>query len=284
MREARGGSVTGRLFVDRLHDGDVSVFGPADRAVDLGGYIDMAVAGGFPDALLNRDESGRRLWLESYLDELIHHDAALVRAGIDAGRFSRYIEAIAVNNAGVVDDATIFASVRVDRRTASAYWQLLENLFLAEAVPAWWSNRLTRLVALEKRYLVDTSLMAMALRLTPDAIMQDGNLLGRTIDAFVAMQLRPELAMSSMRPRAYHLRDKGGRHEVDLLIEFGGGRVAGVEIKATASPGAHDARHLAWLRDHLGDRFIMGVVLHTGPANFELGERIVAAPISTLWA
>jgi len=135
-----------------------------------------------------------------------------------------------------------------------------------------------------KRYLVDTSLMAMALRLTPDAIMQDGNLLGRTIDAFVAMQLRPELAMSSMRPRAYHLRDKGGRHEVDLLIEFGGGRVAGVEIKATASPGAHDARHLAWLRDHLGDRFIMGVVLHTGPANFELGERIVAAPISTLWA
>jgi len=60
--------------------------------------------------------------------------------------------------------------------------------------------------------------------------------------------------------------------------------VAGIEIKATASPGADDARHLVWLRDRLGSRFTMGVVLHTGPTDFEMGDRIVAAPISTLWA
>ncbi|MGB7962879.1 MAG: DUF4143 domain-containing protein [Propionicimonas sp.] len=283
-REARG-ALPGRLFVDRLHDGDASAFAPAvgDR-FDLGDIVDLAVAGGFPDPLLNRDDTGRRFWMESYLDELVHHDAALVRAGIDSGRFARYIEAIAVNNAGVVDDKTIFDSVHIDRRTANAYWHLLKNLFIAEAVPAWWSNRLTRLVSLEKRYLADTALMATALRLAPNQILRDGDLLGRIIDAFVAMQIRPELTVSPNRPRRYHLRDKGGRHEVDLVVEYGGGRVAGIEIKATASPDAHDARHLAWLRDHLGDRFILGVVLHTGPLDFELGERIIAAPISTLWA
>jgi hypothetical protein len=37
-----------------------------------------------------------------------------------------------------------------------------------------------------------------------------------------------------------------------------------------------------WLRDELGDRFASGVVLHTGPSAFELADRIVAAPISTL--
>ena len=98
------------------------------------------------------------------------------------------------------------------------------------------------------------------------------------------MQLRPELTVSALRPRLFHLRDKGGRHEVDVVIEYGGGRVAGIEIKATASLSADDARHLVWLRDRLGDRFTMGLVLHTGTTDFELGERIVAAPISTLWA
>src|SRR5450756_2307225 len=93
-----------------------------------------------------------------------------------------------------------------------------------------------------------------------------------------------ELAAARSRPRWYHLRDKGGRHEIDLVIEYGGGRVAGLEIKARATPTSHDARHLEWLREMLGERFVCGVVLHTGPQAFRLSERVFAAPIGTLWA
>ncbi|MBL8944098.1 MAG: hypothetical protein JNK45_13160, partial [Myxococcales bacterium] len=50
------------------------------------------------------------------------------------------------------------------------------------------------------------------------------------------------------------------------------------------APGPDAAKHLAWLRDELGDRFVAGVVLHTGPRAFALGERIIAAPICTLWS
>jgi hypothetical protein len=45
-----------------------------------------------------------------------------------------------------------------------------------------------------------------------------------------------------------------------------------------------DARHLAWLRDELGDRFVAGAVFHTGPHAFPLGDRITALPISAIWA
>jgi hypothetical protein len=103
------------------------------------------------------------------------------------------------------------------------------------------------------------------------------------IDTFAAAQIRPELTVAQSRPRWYHRRDKNGRHEIDIVIEFGGGQVAGIEIKATAAPARNDARHLEWLRDELGDRFVSGVVLHTGPRAFELANRIIAAPISTLW-
>jgi predicted AAA+ superfamily ATPase len=125
--------------------------------------------------------------------------------------------------------------------------------------------------------------MAAVLRLDTAAVLRDGNLLGRVIDAFVAAQIRPELAVAQSRPRWYHLRDKGGRHEIDLVIEFGGGRVAGIEIKASSAPSRNDARHLEWLRGELGERFVSGVVLHTGPRTYELADGIFAAPISTLW-
>lgn len=57
----------------------------------------------------------------------------------------------------------------------------------------------------------------------------------------------------------------------------------GIEVKAAAAPRADDARHLRWLRDELGDRFVAGVVLHTGPRVQELDEKIIAAPICVLW-
>jgi hypothetical protein len=40
----------------------------------------------------------------------------------------------------------------------------------------------------------------------------------------------------------------------------------------------------SWLRDELGDRFVAGVVLHTGTGVYPLGDRLLAAPICTLWA
>ena len=57
-----------------------------------------------------------------------------------------------------------------------------------------------------------------------------------------------------------------------------------IEVKADVAPKRDSARHLAWLRDELGGRFVAGVVLHTGPRVYAIGDGIVAAPICTLWA
>jgi hypothetical protein len=74
-----------------------------------------------------------------------------------------------------------------------------------------------------------------------------------------------------------------GRHEVDFVPELGAGRVIAVEVVADSAPASSSARHLAWSRDELGERCVAGVVLHTGPRVFSLGDRLTAAPIHTLW-
>lgn len=81
----------------------------------------------------------------------------------------------------------------------------------------------------------------------------------------------------------YHLRQHHGRHEIDVIAELDSQHLLAFEIKATAAPSRDDARHLIWLRDHLGDQLLTGVVLHTGPSAFVLSDRIWALPISSLW-
>jgi uncharacterized protein len=269
-------------LLDRIVEGQRLTLPP--EAPDLRGYIDLALRGGYPEPALRLAPAARQRWLESYVEQLLTRDAPQVEGGRDPARMRRYAEAYALNSAGVVDDRTLLEAAGIDRRTARAYERLLTNLLVVEAVPAWSTNRLRRLALAPKRYLVDPALMAGLLRIDTAAVMRDGNLMGRLLDTFVASQLRAELTVSVTRPRLYHLRQQEGRNEVDLLAELGAERVVGVEVKATAAPGPSDARHLAWLRDRLEDRFVAGVVFHTGPRQYGLGDHITAVPICALWA
>lgn len=278
----RPGLKPSRPFLDRL-DADGTVASPKD-APDLRGYLELALSGGFPEAVAAPSEEARARWVESYVDQLLTRDVAQVDAGRDPARLRRYFEALAVNSAGIVSDKTLFEAAGVNAKTAAAYERLLTNLLVLDVTPAWTTNRLKRLTLSSKRYLIDAALLAGALHVDAEAVLRDGDLIGRALDTFVASQLRAELDVARSRPRLFHLRAEQGRHEVDLLAELGGRRVVAIGVKASSAPRSEDAKHLVWLREHLGDRFAAGVVFHTGPRAFALGEKITAAPISTLWS
>lgn len=269
-------------FLDRLAAGAAPF--PATEAPDIRGYIELALAGGFPDPLLRMTPAARPRWFDGYVEQLLTRDAVGVEPGRDPARLRRYFEAYALNTAGTVADTTLYEAAGINRKTAAAYEHLLTNLFVIEAVPAWTSNRLKRLSLGAKRYVVDPALVAASARLDARAVLRDGDVLGRLLDTFVTAQLRAELAVCAGRPRLYHLREEHGRHEVDLVAELGGGGLVAIEVKASAAPGGDAARHLVWLRDKVGERFVHGVVFHTGPHVYSLGERITAVPICALWS
>lgn len=276
---------SGPLLLDKLANGQELTV-PEDPP-DLRGYIELALRSGFPDAALRLTGRAREMWLESYIEDLLSHDVEQLEETLgrrrDTQRLRRYLEAYALNSAGVTEHKTIYDAAQVNKATGSAYDELLASLLIAENVPAWTSNRLKRLVHRPKRYLIDAALIATALRLDEQGVINDGDLLGRVLDTFVAAQLRPELAISATRPRLHHLRTEQGRHEIDLIAELAGQRVIGIEVKAGSAPTLKDAKHLRWLHDELGERFLAGIVLHTGPRAYELDKKITAAPIAVLW-
>ncbi|MCQ3810530.1 MAG: DUF4143 domain-containing protein [Acidimicrobiia bacterium] len=268
-------------LVDRIARGELGF--SRNDACNLRDYVDLALQGGFPYAVTTLDSRAHRAWLDTYIDEIVTRDSALVSGGHDSTRLARYVEAYALNSSGIVDDTKLYTAAGIDRRTALGYRELLSRLYVIDELPAWTSNRLKRLSLASKRFLIDSSLLAALTGATSRTVMRDGNLLGKLLETFVVAQLRAQATVSEHRCRLFHLRQHHGRHEVDVVIELDAQEVIGIEIKATSAPSSSDARHLAWLCDQIGDRFTAGIVLHTGPASFPLADRLWALPISSLW-
>lgn len=276
-------------LLDRLAQDGVAAL-PASRhtmdlaPIDLLAYVDTALRGGLPDAALQPDANLRRLWLASYVGEVVVRDGALTDGSRDPVRLRRYLQAWAANTAGVLDHATLYEAAEINRLTAVGYDRLLSSLLIVESLPAWSTNRLSRLTSRPKRHVVDPALVGTLLGVDTAGVLRDPRLMGRLLDSFVVAQLRPELTVARTAPRLHHLRDRDGRHEVDIVIEFSNGRIIAIVVKAAATACREDARHLRWLRERVGDRMICGLVLHTGPHTFALDDDISAAPIAALWS
>lgn len=278
---SRGAS---EALLDRVRHGRIDRLVLPQDPPDLRGYIELALRGGFPEMVLGRSAVTRAHWISSYIDQLVSRDPAQVGEGPDPARLRRYLEALASHTAYVVGDRTLYEAAGITKATARAYERLLRNLLVLSELPAWTSNRLKRLTRAGKRYLTDPSLVSGTLGVAIDGVIRDGTLLGRLLDTFVVAQIRAEAALAAPGPRLHHLRAEQGRHEVDLVAEYGTGDLVAIEVKADAAPGRDAIRHLEWFRDATGDRFIAGLVLHTGPRVYQLGRLIWCVPICALWS
>ena len=267
-------------LIDRLVEG-IPLASPPE-SLDLGDYVGLALQGGFPDAVLGSSDRRRRAWLDNYARAIVTSDLT-ARGGHDNRKLFEYLTAYALYSAKTPQDKSVYDKAGINKKTASIYESLLSDSYIVSKLPAWSTNQLSRLVRSPKRYMVDTGLWASLLDATPQSVFSDSGLMGSLLDTWVASHLRSEAPASAYRYRLYHLRTAQGRHEIDLIADIAGRGIVAIEVKATGAPSQRDIRHLAWLRDELGDLFIAGLVLNSGSCTHTMSDCITAAPFSTLW-
>jgi predicted AAA+ superfamily ATPase len=272
-------------FLERFAAGGIDAIGLPDEVPNIDSYIDRALRGGFPEIVYREYTVQQRgIWLQSYIEDLLTRDARVLDVAKDPAKLRRYLNALALNIAGMPTHATLYRAAGVNAKTAAGYDQLLRNLYVLDVVPPWTSSRIDRLIRAGKRYVIDTGLAAAAAGVTAQAVLRDAGLLGRYFDAFGTAQLRAEAQYMQPRPALFHMRTESGRQELDLVVELGAGQVLAFEFKAGVAPDASDARHLFGLRDRLGAEFAGGAVLHSGPSIYSLGDRVHAIPLCAVWA
>ncbi len=215
---------------------------------------------------------------------IVSRDARDVSRLPHLDRLLLLVRLLAANNSGELVKARIAAAAGIPETSLPAYLDLLETLYLIHQIPAWGNNLSARVTGRPKVALLDTGLAARLSNVTPVAMAPGAvsDVAGGLFEAFVAGELRRQLVWADADASLFHFRDRDG-HEVDLIVEDADRNVAGIEVKASSSVGRDDFRGLTYLRDKLGGRFRLGVVLYTGHRALPFGDRLLALPLSAMW-
>lgn len=244
--------------------------------------VDAVWGGGYPEALSRTTPRRRTAWARQYLEALIQRDVHDV-AGIERlDQLPRFLRALAQLAGQMCNYSQLGGQVGLDHKTAARYVGVFEQMYLLRRVEVWASNRLNRMVKTPKVQFIDSGLLSSLVDFTPALAQQDRQRFGRLLETFVYGELLKQAATAEGDYQLLYYRDHD-QFEVDLIVENAGGQLVGVEIKSAASVTAGDLRGLKRLASVTGDQFKMGVVLYDGTETLPLGERLWAAPLSTLW-
>lgn len=246
-------------------------------------YLEFATMPAFPE-LVGRGGRARDRWLKNYTERVLSKDTGDVTGIQHLDRLDPLLRLLAARNAGEFVAARVARELDIPERSLPAYLRALEAVFLVRVIPAWSKNLAGRSISKPKVVVADTGLAAHLAGVDVDGLERavSSALTGGLVEGFVVGELAKQRTWSATATQLSHFRDDRGR-EVDIVLENRRRGVVGVEVKASSSPRGDDFVGLAYLRDALGDRFVSGIVLHTGVRSQSFGDRLWALPLSALW-
>ncbi|MCC6774105.1 MAG: ATP-binding protein [Gemmatimonadaceae bacterium] len=284
------------VSLDKLLRGNRAVSGRCP--LTLVDYVREITGGGFP-AMRHLDDRALDRQLDSYLDRIVDHDIPDIGGSVrQPATILAWLRAYAAATSSTTswekirNAASSGAEDRPARTTTIPYTELLRSLRILDPLDPWLptNNHLTALTSAPKHHLADPALAARLVRSSATQLLQgreptvpvprDGTFLGALFESLAALCMRTYAQHSDAR--VSHLRTKGGRHEVDFIVESAGGGVLAAEVKLTAAVSDADVRQLLWLRNEIKEDCIDLVVLHAGPEAYRRPDGVAVVPLGLL--
>jgi predicted AAA+ superfamily ATPase len=276
------GEIVGRKerFIDALFEGRGWSLRPAKAGDDdLPGLL---TRGGYPEMVERTDPARREAWLVSYLRTLIARDVRDLANIEGLVEMPRLLALLAARTGALMNVAEVSRAVGIPHTTLKRYLTLLQATYIVTLLPAWSGNLGKRLIKTPKIHIPDSAVAAYLARYDAERLAEDRGVLGHLLETFVVSELRKQAGWATQSANLYYYRTATGQ-EVDLLLEDRRGRVAGIEVKASATIGAKDFAGLTALADTAGKRFAGGVLLYAGGDVLPFGKKLYAMPVSALW-
>jgi hypothetical protein len=267
-------------FLERLFAGKLQ----GDRAAILGDdLVRLVLLGGFPEAISRESERRRQDWTRSYLTSVLTRDLRDIAEIEKLTELPKFVRLLAEHSGQLVNYSRLGGSIDVSYKTGQRYVALLEQVFLVTTLQPWYTNALKRIAKTPKLHFLDSGLLATARGLTFNRVKADRDLFGALLESFVFSEVLKLMTASDLRLTPHHFRDQQ-LHEVDIVLERDDGMIVGIEVKASATVKSGDFAGLRTLAAACEERFAYGIVLYDSPDLVPFGDKLAAAPLSSLWS
>jgi hypothetical protein len=205
------------------------------------------------------------------------------------GDYHSKLYALIRNLAGMTGNLLKYANIandlEQDDKTVKRYMEILELMFIIRRINPYVRNSAKRaVVGMPKLHFVDTGLACHLLGLKHAETLHTSQFFGGLVENLVYCELLKHASWSEEEVGFYHFRDTA-RHELDLVMEQGDGKVTGIEVKASMSVKPEDFSGLESFADYAGERFLRGFLFYSGDKMLPFRIRDAtyhAIPISAL--
>jgi predicted AAA+ superfamily ATPase len=263
-RKLRRGGVNllgGRARVQHLH--------PLTRSeLGAGFELERALLRGLLPSIYFSDDP--RADLEAYAGMYLQEEVVAEGAARNVSSFARFLRVAALCNGNIVNFTELASDAQVARTTVYEYFDILKDTLVLHELPAWRKSKKRKPLASSKYYFFDPGVVAI---LQGREVRPGTPEYGEALETYVMHELVFRRDYGGQESLSYWRSTSG--FEVDFVV----GEHTAIEVKATASVGAHHLRGLrALAEEHILKRL---VCLCLEPRVRRVGE-ILIVPVGEL--
>jgi len=223
---------------------------------------EMLFRGGFPE--IWSGGAAPTDWYPAYISTYLQRDLRALSQVADLTAFSRFLRALALRAASLLNYADLARDVGISPNTAKHWTSLLVSSGVASPLEGWSANPTSRLVKAPKLYFNDSGLLCALLGFRSARAMLESSLFGAVWETWCFAQIRTWLLnRGRLQGNLYYWRTKDGK-EVDFIFEEDR-KIHAMEGKAKEIPDAADAQGLALLRRSFKDQEVAAAILCRSP-------------------
>ena len=199
------------------------------------------VRGGFPESFLAKNNAQSMTWRENFIRSYLEWDIPDLGPRIPSETLYRLWTMLAHGQGGLLNAAQLARSLAVDGKTIAKYLDLMVDLLLVRRLRPYHTNSKKRLVKSPKVYVRDSGITHALLDIRDREHLWGHPVVGTSWEGFVIENL-----VNVMNPRAIpnFYRTTAGA-EMDVVLEFPGGKIWAIEIKHGLTPGLSKGFHHA---------------------------------------
>ena len=230
--------------------------------------------GGYPLSVLAKSDDDSLTWREAFIRTYLEMDLPQLGIRVPSPQLRRFWTMLAHVHGQLWNASRIAGSLGMSAPTVKHYLDILDETFIARALPPYYTNIKKRLIKSPKVYIRDTGLLHALLRISTIEDLLSHPVAGSSWEGFVIEQILGRLPQD----REAHFYRTGAGAEIDLVLHDRKNRPVAVEIKYSATPSVTKGFWIAM--DDLSCK--RGYVIYPGNEAYPIGDKVMALPLKQM--
>ncbi len=227
--------------------------------------------GGFPESFIADSDARSLDWRLDFIRTYLERHMPQLGPRVPAETLRRFWTMLAHNQGQVFNASALGRGLGLRSVTISRYLDFMVDLLLVRRLQPWTSNLGKRLVRAPKTYLRDSGICHALLGIGSLNDLLGHPVAGGSWEGFVIETITGALPQHA---RFGYYRTSGGA-EVDLVVDFGAGKLVAIEIKRSRAPSV--SRGFFSACEDL--KPTLRLVVHAGGESFPLSREVEAVSL-----